>query len=205
MIEQNANSKTYNCMKRTPLILLILCAILLPIVAAAQSVTFDFAFHKDKPLIVTLKNGTINDTVFSGKTNAGGRVKVIIPKEYEDYSGMATVSVARGNLDFIVSPGENALVRCAEEYPHGGNTTFGKSPENESLQKWFMEQSVRQQKISLLSEIERAYDKEDTFYPLLAKEKKQLETGQKAFENQLRESPLYAACLLHFIGVHPRA
>ena len=182
-------------MKQIKLSLYIL---LLPVMLSAQTITFDFSYHKEKPLTVTLNNGTASDTVFSGKTGNTGTARVTIGQEYASYTGMASVNIGQSNFDFIAVPKENPLIRCSEQYVHGGNTTFEDSPENESLQSWFMSQAVRRQKIGLLSELERTYDKEDAFFPLLEKEKSKLQGDQSAFEKELKASPLYAARFIRY-------
>lgn len=144
----------------------------------AQTVSIDFPYHPSKEVSLCLKNGTACDTIRAGKLDDKGKAVVDLRDKAADYVGMATLTVGiypPASLDIIISGKEDIQVSCADEYPHGGNTAFTGSPENESLQKWFMGQAVRQQKIGVLSEAERMYNKEDAFFPVLVKEKQVLE------------------------------
>lgn len=164
---------------------------------SAQTIHIDFGFHPEKPVTLCLKNGTDCDTIFQGNLDEKGQVEISVPQEYITYRGMATIFVGEGSLDFIVA-GEQPIISCPDEYPHGGNTLFSNSPENESLQKWFMAQAMRQDKISLLSEIERRYNKDDSFYTSIVNEKQSLETEQAMLEQELKESSLYAARFIQY-------
>ncbi|WP_163304816.1 peroxiredoxin [Dysgonomonas sp. 521] len=177
------------------MIRLILPALFFMVVAGlnAQTISVDFAFYPDSDISLCLKRAMVCDTVFRGRLDDKGRTQIAIPDAYSDYRGMASITAGQGQLDFIVSPGENPVIRCAEEYPYGGNTLFSSSPENEALQGWFVPQVKRQQKIMLLTGLEDIYDREDAFLSLLAKEKALQEAGQQSFEGELEASPLYAA------------
>lgn len=167
---------------------------------SAQSVAIDLPFHPGRKLVLSLKNGTRNDTIFSGNLDDKGQVVVSIPKQYKSYRGMAALRPEHPGayFEFIIA-GEDMILKCEEEYPHGGNVTFSGSPENEALQRWFTGQAKRQQKIGMLSELLRLYDNTDKLFPLMEEEKTGLEAEQAAFEKELTGSNLYAA---RFIGLH---
>ena len=167
---------------------------------SAQSVSLDLPAHSGRKVVLSLKNGTRNDTIFSGNLDDKGQVRIAIPDAYREYKGMAALIPAHPGayFEFIVA-GENMKIHCEEEYPHGGNVTFENSPENEALQQWFTAQTIRQQKIGLIGELERLYGKDNAFFPLIEKEKYLLEGVQVTFERELEESPLYAA---RFIELH---
>lgn len=168
---------------------------------SAQTVAIDFSYNPGKEVSLCLKNGTACDTIWTGKLDDKGKAVADLRGKADNYAGMATLTVniyPPASLDIIISGEENVLVSCMEEYPHGGNTIFTGSDENESLQKWFMGQAVRQQKIGLLSEAESMYKKEDAFFPLLVQEKLALENEQSAFEKELISSKLYAAKFMQY-------
>ena len=123
---------------------LLILSFLISTGVSAQTIYFDFGFYHDGQVTLCLKYGTACYTVFSGKLDNAGQATITLPLINKEYTGMATVSVGKSNLDFIVSPKENPVIRCAEQYPHGGNTVFENSPENESLQRWFMGQAAYQ-------------------------------------------------------------
>lgn len=105
----------------------------------AQTVTIDFPYHPSKEVSLCLKNGTACDTIWAGKLDDKGKAVVDLRDKAAGYVGMATLTVGiypPASLDIIISGKEDVHVSCADEYPHGGNTTFTGSPENESLQKW---------------------------------------------------------------------
>ncbi len=163
----------------------------------AQMVTLDLPAHKERAVVMMLRQGTRSDTIFNGTLNNKGQAIIPIPKEYKDYRGMAAVQPAHPGalFEFIVA-GENVTLSCPDLYPNGENVVFKNSPENTALQKWFAEQSVRGQKIGMLSELLRLYDKGNILFPLMENEKKIQEKEQVAFEKELKVSSLYAARLI---------
>lgn len=166
--------------------------------AAAQRIEVNLPVHKGRLLTVALKYGTQSDTVYNAVLDVSGRAQVMLPEQYRGHRGMATLNTGDyATLDFIVA-GEDFSLACTEEYPHGGNVTFSGSPENESLQKWFMTQQKRREKLSLLDELLHSYDAADGFRPLLEKERESLQSEQSFFERELRESPLYAAKFIRY-------
>lgn len=166
---------------------------------SAQTISFDFGFYPNKEITVCLKKGIVCDTIYTGTLDEKGTAEVLLPEKELGYKGMAAVRVGDRQLDFIAAPGESPSIRCSQQYPHGGNTIFENSPENQSLQQYYTSQASRLQKIALLTVTERAYDKTDAFVPLLQNEKRQLLDAQSAFEKELSESPLYAS---RFIRLH---
>jgi predicted DCC family thiol-disulfide oxidoreductase YuxK len=164
----------------------------------SQHIALTLPAHKGKLLTVALKYGTQSDTVYNAALDNNGQATVTLPDKYKGYRGMATLKTGDyAVFDFIVA-GEDFSLSCTEEYPHGGNVTFSGSPENESLQSWFMSQQKRREKLGLLGELLRSYDAADGFRPLLEKEQEQLQSQQSLFENELRRSPLYASQFIRY-------
>lgn len=176
----------------------IFCILLLWMIVgtAAWALRFDFSFYPDMPIVVTLKQGTSADTLYTGKLDKEGKANIRFSENLFG-TGMATVRVANVSFDFIIS-GEDASIRCPEEHIHGGNVVFENSPENESLQKWFYEQSHRDRNIDLLVHLEQFYDKGNIFYSSIQKEKKSLLSEEKKFQMMLEGSSLYAAEFIRF-------
>jgi len=165
----------------------------------ASKVTFEFAGYPEKRIIVTLKKGTTADTLFTGQLDKKGKTTFIIPPEYTAYTGMAKLKVEEASFEFILTgAGENMYISCEEKSIHGGNVVFRNSKENECLQKWFMGQMIRMQKISLLTEMEQVYEKDNKFLPQLKKEKEGLEKEQLSLEKELKYSPLFASKFMQF-------
>lgn len=160
----------------------------------AQSVGLYFSSHPNADLVLYLKQGTDKETIFSGKLDNKGQAEIRIPAVYKNHAGMATALIGTegAQMDFILN-GENMRMSCTEEHPHGGNVVFENSAENESLQRWFMGQSVLQQKLENLFYLQGLYKKEDSFYKSLENEKKSLESQLSAIENEIEKSGLYAA------------
>ncbi len=167
---------------------------------SAQNITLNLPAHSGRKVSLCLKTGTKNDTIFNGLLDNKGKAIIRVPAQYKDYRGMASLrpDLPGAYFEFIVA-GEDMVLGCKEEYPHGGNVVFGNSPENEALQSRFIDQARRRQKIRLLSEVLTHYDKDDRLYPVLDREIVQLEATQASFEKQLVESPLYAS---EFIRLH---
>lgn len=165
----------------------------------ASEIRFNFSYHPKQAIEVTVKQGTSIDTLYTGVLDEKGKLRLVVPEAFRNYAGMATLKVAQmSSLDFIIN-GESFEIICPEEYVHGGNAEFKNSPENENLQKWFYEQSVRQHKIGLLGEVQQFYTDKEAFFSPLKKELQGLTKAQKDFESMLASSPLYAA---KFIQLH---
>lgn len=160
----------------------------------SSRITFEFNQYPDKPVIVLLKKGISTDTIYTGTLDKNGKTSFTVPPQYTNHTGMATVKVEEASLDFIVNGKEEDLtIRSNDKYIYGNNTSFGNSPENESLQRWFMGQMNRLQKIAYLSGMEPLYNEKDKFARALKEEKGKLEKEQQAFEQEMKESPLYAS------------
>jgi hypothetical protein len=173
--------------------LIVLSIVLLSIrLLHAQKLDINLTRYPYALLTVSLKNGTQIDTVYNASLDDKGRAEVVIPEKHVGFRGMATLKCTETWFDFIVA-GENFNLTCNEEYLHGNNVVFTGSPENESLQKWFFERQNRRQKIAQLEGIRWLYSENDTFLPLLEKEKEKLESNEQEFEAMLRKSSLYAA------------
>lgn len=194
-------------MKQAVLITLILMWVhgICPQSASAQ-VTIDFPRHAEQEVVLFLKQGTQNDTIFQGVLDEKGQVTIPIPTTHRDYRGIAGLKpqLSGAYFEFIVA-GENMTLRCEEEYPHGNNVTFEHSPENESLQTWFIEQSIRQQKIGLLTQLQQVFEEEEKRNGLsgdslgsILYSPAALIQEQADFEVMLQESPLYAARFIEF-------
>lgn len=181
-------------------ILLLLFIIICCSGLSAQNITLDLSAHPGRKVSLCLMNGTQNDTIFNGVLDNKGRAIIRVPTQYKDYRGMASLrpDLPGAYFEFIVA-GEDMILSCKEEYPHGGNVVFGNSPENEALQSRFMDQARRRQKIGSLSDALALYGRTDALYPVLDREIVQLEAAQASFEKQLVGSPLYAS---GFIRLH---
>ena len=164
-----------------------------------QNIQIDFPFHAGKPVVLTLKNGIKNDTIYNNKFDDSGKVNVTLPAARKNYAGMASLNLENGGgLDFVVNR-ENLIIRSSQEYPYGENVIFENSPENSALQLWFVDQAVRQQKIGLLGELKKSYTQDTGFSQSLNDELLLLQNEQQSFEKMLDASDLYSA---QFIKQH---
>lgn len=165
----------------------------------ANTIRLDFSKHPDKLVSLTYKYGTKEEIVFNGTTNDKGQINMEIPQQHADYVGMASLKVGDNiQIDFIVN-NENPVLKSDEEQFNSATILFENSPENENLQKWFTENSVRMEKMSYASQLIRFYKEKDRFFPALKKELETLEKEQIAFDGMLRTSDLYVA---KFIQLH---
>jgi len=163
---------------------------------SAWALRFDFSYYPNTAVQVLLKKGTSADTLYTGILDKEGKIN-FNPTEGNNSPGMATVNVGKASFDFIIN-GEDVLIRCPEEHIHGGNVIFEDSPENESLQKWFYEYSLRKQNIDLLIHLEQFYEKGNTFLTSLTNEKERLLRIESDFQSMLKKSPLYSARFMQF-------
>ncbi|MCC8146600.1 MAG: thioredoxin family protein [Bacteroidales bacterium] len=170
-------------------LLILITTVINGITVQAQDISLVLGYYPEQPYVVTIKQGTATDTIHKGILDKEGKGIFSTPK---GYAGMATLSVGVSNFDFILSD-ENFTLSCPQEYIYGGNVEFSGSQENDSLQLWFYQQAVREQKIALLAETEKVYDPTDLFLSLLTKEKEKLLREQSGFEGALQTSPLYAS------------
>lgn len=160
----------------------------------SSGITLHFSQYPGTPVLVLLKQGISTDTLYNGVLDKDGAASFAVPAAYAGYTGMATVRVEDTNLDFIVSSkGENLTVSCGERYIHGGNTVFEGSPENEYLQRQFIAQMNRLQKINYLTGLVRLYSPGNEFGTAVQQEKDKLEREQTAFTVEIDRNPLYAA------------
>lgn len=167
----------------------------------AQTIDLSFPRHAEKNLELMLKQGTASELLIKTNLDENGQALIQIPETRKNYAGMLTITIGKGEaqMDFIFNKNENMRLSCEEEYPHGGNVLFENSAENQSLQRWFMGQSILQQKLGYLYYLQELYRKEDSFYGSLETEKKELEKQLSILENEIEESDLYAA---EFMRLH---
>lgn len=180
-------------------VMFIIAYLLLNICLSAQTITIDFPKHPNKMLTLSLKQGTVHDTIYHALLDTQGKAYIGVPLASEDYRGMAKINIDGGaTLDIIITGKEAPTIFSPDEYLTAENITFSNSLENESLQQWFLSQAMRQQKTGILKDAEFLYQGDTRFYPLLRNEKESLELEQKEFEGSLSQSPLYAARFIEF-------
>ena len=166
--------------------------------AFSQNISLVFPRNAGKSVKLFLKFGTQTDTVFVGRFDAAGKAQIALLPAYLNYAGMAGLMLEnKAGVDFILN-GESPVIRCNEEFPNNNNIIFENSAENEHLQRWFIVQYARLQKLSLLNQALMLYQPTDSIVPVLIKEFNKLSSQQSDFENELRQSPLYAAKFIRF-------
>ncbi|WP_060873497.1 peroxiredoxin family protein [Myroides odoratus] len=165
----------------------------------SQEIELHFPKLAGKKVTMLLKQGTMLDTIFYSTLDKQGKALSIPSLPHKDYNGFVKLNFENGSgIDFIVSSNESPTIYSKEEYPNGGTVIFSNSPENESLQQWFMSQAIRGKKTDILKEAQFLYKEDNYFYPQLVNEIQNLNQEQLRFVDSLNLSPLYASKFIQF-------
>jgi peroxiredoxin len=100
-----------------------------------------------------------------------------------------------GGLDMIINK-ENFTASSSSETPNLDNTVFNGSPENSFLIREYKEQSKIKTRLGLLQGLTTVYKSGDVFYGQVKTELAKVETADKKLDNEIKNSPLYAATFL---------
>lgn len=167
---------------------------LCPVWVLGQSITLDMPANAGIGMVLALKQGIQSDTIYQGTLDGKGKAVITLPEAYKGYQGMVELRPARQGayFEFIVA-GEDITLYCADAYPQPETVVFKDSPENESLKRWFINQTIRQQKSGLLSEARKLYPTSNRLTREIDKEITSLEKEQRLLEDTLSRSTLYAA------------
>ncbi|WP_406844381.1 peroxiredoxin family protein [Flavobacterium soyae] len=167
----------------------------------AQTINVNFAHFAGKEYVYLLERGDKKDTIAKGKLDETGKTIIIIPASKKGYAGVSNfVLTDGGGMDFTIN-NENFTVSCKEEQPNFENTKYTGSPENEFINDWVKKQGELLAKARAIQGGLAAYNKEETFYLALEKEKENLNRELKALKTSTAESKLYAAKLTEIYAV----
>lgn len=194
----NTSSRLLNSVEARSICLWLLLSLVV-LQTKAQTINLDFPANAGIKTVVMLRQGIKTDTIFHDFLDAQGKAKIVVPTAYGNYRGLAYVVPNRpgAGYEFIVAE-KNVTLHCDGIYPYAETVTFEHSPENEAMDSWYREQSMRQQKQGLLSELLQLYSAKEKLHTSLMDEKTALEREQVNFEQEIQQSKLYAAQLLGF-------
>jgi thiol-disulfide isomerase/thioredoxin len=156
--------------------------------------TYEFKiFQGDKP--ITLKTDTIPKE---------GKVRLVIPKEYTPYSGVAqwyfTNSKTGGGLDLIINK-QDFSVSCLDSIPTNTSIIYKGSNENVFSRDSYFEQQKLFEKHDAMLAATRAYVSNSKLYSLFNKEYKSVIKQYSIYAKKLASSALYAAKFRQIINI----
>jgi Peroxiredoxin len=163
----------------------------------SQSLQFDIPAQKGKTMHLLAYKGTKRDTVFTGKVDEYGKIR--INNTIGLSSGVVTLFIEpEVSFDFIYSDKENATLHSEGEYIYAQNTHWHNSPENDFVETRFSEQAIRREKQMFAERGINLYKEDEKLHKELQKEKETLLKQQAAFEQMLQsEAPnLFSARMM---------
>lgn len=167
---------------------------------SAQELTLKLSQHPNKQAFVVAIHGVRKDTIGSvvlDKYGAG----TLAYKDKQLLSGLVNLTIKDKDLlsfDFVLSPDENPILVCEEEYVHALNTKILKSPENDCINRWFDAVVQYKQKIALNQELGKLYPSETTFSKQLAIELLNSSNQLEKLRDTIDHSKLFAAKYMQF-------
>ena len=109
------------------LIILISCSI------KAQTIHLDFPYFAGQTYSFKIFQGDKQITLKEDTIHKGGKVVLVLPKEYKGYKGMAqwylTNSKTGGGLDLIIN-NEDFSVTCLDSIPNSESIVYKNTQEN---------------------------------------------------------------------------
>ncbi|GHU62921.1 hypothetical protein FACS1894160_0650 [Bacteroidia bacterium] len=171
--------------------------LLFPAISLAQSVSIRLPFYAGHEYYFCLPEGAKQDTIATGKLDAGGRASVTLP---ENYRGTGRFSIrGYGKIWNIVING-NEQVGVSEPDAEEAEATFVGSPENSYL----LNALARQNKIiSEYAEVSSRRQNQSPSFVLAPPEQRMqaLDNEYKAFRKEINDSPLYAARVIEILNL----
>ncbi len=164
--------------------------------AKAQNINLEFPYFAGQTYSFKIFQGDKQITLKEDTIHKGGKVQLVIPKEYHSYKGMAqwylTNSKTGGGLDLIIN-NEDFSVTCLDSIPTNESILYSGSEENTfGKSNYKIQQALFEKHDALLSAV-RAYSKDYKLYPIFDSEYKNIESQYSYYSKSLAETPLYAA------------
>ncbi len=163
----------------------------------------DIPERANQSFYLLIKKGISTDTIVNDRFDSKGQY--IFRSEKEKLSpGIMVLSMPPYTwFEFVWSGNESFTIRCPEEYPHMENVIFENSIENTTLDRWFREEFLREQKQQLTEEGVKVYKENEFLHFVYKTEKQRIQQENIRFADSLKNSPLYAASYLeirHFLS-----
>lgn len=172
------------------LIILISCSI------KAQTIHLDFPYFAGQTYSFKIFQGDKQITLKEDTIHKGGKVVLVLPKEYKGYKGMAqwylTNSKTGGGLDLIIN-NEDFSVTCLDSIPNSESIVYKNTQENIFDKSNYQKQQKLFEKHDAMLATKRAYEPKSKFYKLSEKEYAKIVQQYDTYCNDLKQSPLFAA------------
>ena len=172
------------------LIILISCSV------KAQTVHLEFPYFAGQTYSFKIFQGDKQITLKEDTIAKGGKVVLVLPKDYKYYKGMAqwylTNSATGGGLDLIIN-NEDFSVTCLDSIPTAESIVYKSTTENIFDKSNYQKQQKLFEKHDAMLATKRAYEPKSNFYKLSEKEYKSIIKQYDIYCNDLRKSPLFAA------------
>ena len=162
----------------------------------AQTINLKFPYFEGQTYFFKIFQGEKQITLKEDTIPNGGDVKLVIPKEYQGYKGMAqwylTNSKTGGGLDLIIN-NEDFSVTCLDSVPSSKSIIYSGSTEYTFDKTNYQLQNELFDKHDAMLAAVRAYPKNNKLFPVFEKELKKIDESYATYSKKLAESPLYAA------------
>jgi hypothetical protein len=170
-------------------------ALFVTLYVGAETITISFPGYAGKKYDFYRWKGLERDTVASGVIGEKGEAKITF--DSGNFRGVATLDFGRaGALDVILN-GENefSISNSLLTESNEARFSYSNSPENQFV----MDRAEQQKRIftknDLLNYISQIYSASEPFYPAAQSERNNVENQYEQMQQQMHESPLYAARL----------
>lgn len=166
------------------------------IILQAQTINLEFPYFAGQTYEFKIFQGEKQITLREDTIPKGGKVQLLLPKEYKGYKGMAqwylTNSKTGGGLDLILN-NENFTVSCLDSVPSNQNIVYKNSKENILDKEIYQQQQKIFEKHDAVLAATRAYSPDTELYKLSSKEYAALLKEYEAYYKSLSNSPMYGA------------
>ncbi len=161
----------------------------------AQTINLEFPYFAGQAYDFTIFQGDKRITLQSNTIPKGGKVQLILPKEYKGYKGIAqwylTNSKTGGGLDLIIN-NEDFSVTCLDSIPTAESIVYKNTTENLIDKATYKKQQQLFEKHDAMLATKRAYDKESNLYKLASTEYTSLLQQYVEYSKGLSTTTLYA-------------
>ena len=159
-----------------------------------QRITVSLPHFAGKEYIWFACNGDKQDTITQGVLDGKGKTVLTVPATYKGWQGMSNFLLNEGGgLEIILNNEGDFTAGCDVAEPTISDIYYKGSAENSFLLEQYMEQQRLMNRASAISAAVWEYTPNEPLYPILLKEKERLEKEYADLQQQIAESPLYAA------------
>ena len=162
----------------------------------AQTINLEFPYLAGKTYDFTIFQGEKRVVLQADTIPKGGKVKLLIPKEYKGYKGMATWYITNsstgGGLDLVIN-NENFSVSCLDSIPTEQNIIYKNTQENLFDKTNYKKQQALFEKHDALLATTRAFGTDTELYKLASKEYENIKKQYVDYNKSLSTSTVYAA------------